>query len=70
MNIDNLDKATLEYIVAALEQRHGNRVYRAAWRSFAASIRTLLAKKLEQNLEQILVAQPEKISSTSHPAGV
>jgi hypothetical protein len=55
-----LDQDTLDYIATALEQRHGNRVYRAAWKAFAMTIR----RNLMTTLKKELVAQPEQISST------
>jgi hypothetical protein len=58
---EDLDQATLEYIATALEQRHGNHVYCAAWKSFARSMR----RNLMNEPKKELVAQPEKISSNS-----
>lgn len=61
-----MDSDTLEAAAIALEQRHGNLIYRQAWRTGAKMLRAMKPKMLMGN-DQVLTDKPEQISSLSSP---
>jgi hypothetical protein len=57
------DPLTVELVARTLERRHGNPVYRQAWKSFAKLLRR--SPQILMDEQKKLIAEQEQITSIS-----